>query len=223
MGKNTRIATPTLPSGEIPVTLIGREGARIRYASARALVSALGWSFISERVGDQHDELVSHSDLVGYDHERGEHVWRRRQEWRRFDWVVRDATGRVVSRAELGGIDSDLRSERWAERRRRSRRLGRWGLWQIWDGEGPVPGTGRWKRGRVLRHPKTHGQNREGAWRDPEGAEPLARAKQRKLPTNWEDLFIHSQEVRSWKRHRAAQRKGSGARRGGGDLREQPL
>ena len=81
-------------------------------------------------------------------------------------------------------------------------------------GHGPVPGTGRVKRGRLFRHPKTTSERR-AYFSNRATIEILEflgvalklrqKRKSDMLPNAYDDLSIRYQ--RSWKEHRGTQRK----------------
>ena len=219
MGKKSRPTLPAGPSGEplTPVYLIGRDGSRHRHCSRRSLLQAVGSNFLIEHVGLQFEWLRSESER--FLAENSSRVTLRVVRETR-DWIVRDALGtpldamdfwedREALRQESRLRDLSGRSWRWAMRLGYSHL----GFFEPFHNGGPVPGTGRWRRGRSYRHPGTHSQNRDNCQIDAEAGEPPVRGKRRKLPSDWDDFYIRSQADRCWKRHRAQQRKGSGPRR----------
>ena len=216
MSKNHRRSVPTLASEHIPVDLIHREGVSYRYGSVRDFVKRVGWNFASHCGNEQFNLLRSEPSLVRMANGApGATV--REVSVHRSNWVLRDAVGRVIGHEELHDAAEELRRERWRARMK-ARPLTRWSISLLgleWEGSGPVPGTGRRHGGHYFRHPRTHAENRQNAFVDREAGEVGPRGARRHSPTAWDDFGISSRGDRCWKRHRAAQHGGSGARRAG--------
>jgi hypothetical protein len=77
-----------------------------------------------------------------------------------------------------------------------------------WNGVGPVPGTGRHRRGHYFRHIHTTAERRANVVMEEGEPRPRGRRSGTNLPNSWDDFSRSDYDARNWKHYRKHQRKG---------------
>ena len=164
------------------VYLIGHAGIVATYASAKAALDALGINWFLDNLGDTFDTacyLIRSWPVV-----------------ERRSFVLRTEQGDPITLKEILAL-----------RRTKNSALA-WNRLANWNGKGPVPGTGRHRRGGYCRSIRHVGAKRQTFFIEEEGeVAPRAARKLRNLPDGWDDYPISARFDRSWKRYRKHQYK----------------
>lgn len=183
-----------IPPYETSITLFSRDGEVTVFRSLKAAYKELGRRWISENVG-AHFRVFDGIDRR-LDERRG--IWVYGPRYVEHKFIMRDDFGDVVT---LANFDAAIQRKRYRYR---------WSyLLEDWNGEGPVPGVHRWRKGHYWRRPQTMMERRQAGLVLKEEGEVPPRPSRRDnyLPNAWDDLPISSRYVKSWKRHRKTQWK----------------
>ena len=166
------------------VLLIHKSGSVTRYASLAKAYQALGYTWLSQHLGEVFSEgcLLEHAPYYVP----------------AVAWIMRTEHGEVITLEDFESFrPTRLASSFWYRR------------FRFYSGTGPVPGCGRRRGGRWFRRPKTMQSRRQaGLVLNEEDERPVrARRNAANLPTSWDDWRISSLEDRNWKRFRKTQYK----------------
>lgn len=173
------------------VTLFGHDGSRWHFDSIDHARKELGFVFIRDHVGPHFVVAYrTHTiQLAAMPQLLSSLAWK----YERYDFVMRDDTGRV------------LLAEDFAKPRRRWR-SSRERLLENWIGIGPVPGTGKWRRKSYFRSMSHMNARRASACFEDEGEVPVrGKRSLRNLPNPWDDYYCASEK--NWKSQRDRQWK----------------
>lgn len=180
-----------IPKIAAPFVLIGLNGTRRTFFTRLDVVNALGRRFLEKDLG-----AAFTADVVKH------HVYGDGTVWREVvrpgvRFVLTDARGRVLQASDF----ADLFQKPWP-----------WWAWRyrFYNGEGPVPGTRKWKAGQhMYRRPRTAQERRMAILVDPDDAlaPPRPCRTGLHLPSAWDDLYPTSRRNNSWKQFRKTQYK----------------
>jgi hypothetical protein len=182
---------------EPPVTLFSRDGEVRVFKSLSDALKQLGMSWIRENVAAEFVDFLHVERFLRFDEAKDRSVWDRQPVYRTAHYVMRDDTGAKLTQGDFQKLVVTRRRSRWA---RYSRPL------DTWNGEGPVPGIGRWHGGHYYRRLKTTNERRQAVPVDDEPA-PRGKRSASNIPQSWDDHPIGTWGVRSWKRFRRQQWK----------------
>lgn len=182
----------TIPAYTPSVTLSMSDGSSRTFKSLRAALDELGMRWIAKNLGE-HFYLFN-----GFAVSWAKSGCVRTPTYRMANAIMRNDLGDVITLTDFQALI--------ARRPRHSLRSSYW-VNPFWDGQGPVPGTSKRRRGHYFREISTTPARRLAQRVD--RAEPAPRAKRNaaNLPSSWDDLGIAAREDRSWKRHRRTQWK----------------
>lgn len=183
-----------IPPYETSVTLFSRDGDVTVFRSLKAAYKELGRHWIAKNVGAHFRQFEGVQRR--FDEKRN--VWFGVPVYVEHDFIMRDDFGDVVT---LSTFESLIQRKRYYYRW--SYRL------ENWNGEGPVPGVHRWRKGRFWRRPRTMSELRQVSLVLKEEGEvpPRPSRSVNHLPNAWDDLPISSRHDKNWKRHRKTQWK----------------
>ncbi len=171
-----------VPKAHARFVLRHRDGRRRFFYSREEVVRQLGEDFLRERIGARFfRSSVANGFLMRPC----------------VDYVLEDDLGRALSARDFEDLFYRRRAIAWRP------------SWlDSYCGGGPVPGTGRSRKGSYFRGPHTTDERRMNQHIDAD--EPQARPCrcERHLPTSWDDRPVAARLVRSWKRYRRTQWKG---------------
>jgi len=202
------------------IYLCSKAGIVETYESKEAAFKKLGFSFIKNSIGFEFDIpnrrlYQSSCERVFFGNKPSGIAGKTNQKAyadicgdgflkRYSDFVLRNEYGENLTIIEFAELAIKQRKE-WDDRRYIRRSL------DTWNGEGPVPGTGKFRSyGSFWRHPKTFAALRTAAEFLDENEVPV-RAKRTAghIPTTRDDRVRSDYRIKSWKKYRKTQYKES--------------
>lgn len=175
---------------EPAVTLFGRDGSVRVFKSMSAAYRALGLPWIRENVGAHFSVFVCREHYTAL-FEPSKSIYAE------ADYVMRNDLGEILTAQSFQPL-------REKEIKRRY-----WGRYAQWNGEGPVPGTRKYRGGRYYFRRIRHLNARRLCFTIAEEGEvpPRAARDVHHLPNNWDDYGVAAREDINWKRFRKQQWK----------------
>lgn len=120
------------------------------------------------------------------------------------DFILRNEFGECLNIFNF--VEESFKYQKEREAKNQQRRF------EFWNGEGSVPGTGKYTYGNWFRHPKTLAALKAAASvLDAEEGEVPVRGRRKKgfIPTAWDDRIKSTYGNKNWKRYRKNQYKES--------------
>ncbi len=180
-----------VPKFHPPFVLSERDGTRRTFFTRLEVVKALGESFLREALGEAFT-----ADTVKFHHYGKDEYWPE-VVCKGVRYVLTDSRGRVMQASDFADLFRPYQPW-WVYR------------YRFYNGQGPVPGTRKWKAGHhMFRHPRTAQERRMALVADPDDALALPRPRRTglHLPSAWDDLYPKARRNRSWKQFRKTQYK----------------
>lgn len=185
----------TIPPYETAVSLFHRDSDVWVYPTLKAALRELGFSWIQQNVGKEFREFSCAEQIQVRCGDQPRYIVTERH-YAEHAFVMRDDFGKALTALDFQPL-----------RPYRTKGYRRWR--ETWNGEGPVPHTGRWRRGGHYFRAVRFAPEMRLSIPVKEDGEPAPRPSRNfaNLPDSWDDYPVRSRWNNNWKRYRRQQWK----------------